>query len=226
MSVTRSCAADGRVGAVLIAQDLVGSAELQLMCVMAALDGALAVGMGRIDDFTFEQDARTCRLAAPDGIEPEWLVEEAGRRIRVLGALAQYLSPFRSRLARTHAGSAWLANTATGERREILLRANGRRSVRDIAFLLGRSLYAVTVEVSRLMSEGLLETVVPADVQSLEVPSPPPAPVGGQPAQRQLPQRLPGASGITDVLPLRPVAERWRPPQTYLAKHRARGGNP
>lgn len=76
------------------------------------------------------------------------------------------------------------------------------------------------------MSEGLLETVVPADVQSLEVPSPPPAPVGGQPAQRQLPQRLPGASGITDVLPLRPVAERWRPPQTYLAKHRARGGNP
>lgn len=126
VSVTRSCAADGRVGAVLIAQDLVGSAELQLMCVMAALDGALAVGMGRIDDFTFEQDARTCRLAAPDGIEPEWLVEEAGRRIRVLGALAQYLSPFRSRLARTHVSSAWLANTATGERREILLRANGR----------------------------------------------------------------------------------------------------
>ncbi|WP_327381862.1 MULTISPECIES: hypothetical protein [unclassified Streptomyces] len=210
----------------LIAQDLVGSAELQLMCVMAALDGALAVGMGRINDFTFDRDVHTCRLAAPDGIEPEWLVEEAGRRIRVLGALAQYLSPFRSRLARTHAGSAWIANTGTGERREILLRANGRRSVRDIAFLLGRSLYAVTVEVSRLMSEGLMETVAPADAQSPAVPSSPPAPVGSRPVLRQLPQRLPGASGINEVLPLRPVAEHWRPPQTFLAEHRARGGNP
>ncbi|MFJ7591303.1 hypothetical protein ACIQZO_28805 [Streptomyces sp. NPDC097617] len=212
----------------LIAQELVGSAELQLMCVMAALDGALAVGMGRINDFTFDREARTCRLAAPDGIEPEWLVEEAGRRIRVLGALAQSLSPFRSRLARTYAGSAWLANAATGERREILLRANGRRSVRDIAFLLGRSLYAVTVEVSRLMGEGLMETVVSADAQSPAVPSSPPNPVGSQLTQTQLPQRLPGASRITEVtevLPLRPVADHWQPPPALLAKYRALGGN-
>lgn len=220
-SVTQSGSADGRVGAVLIAQELVGSAELQLMCVMAALDGALAVGMGRINDFAFDRDVHTCRLAAPDGIEPEWLVAEAGRRIRVLGALAQSLSPFRSRLARTRAGSAWLANTATGERREIMLRANGRRSVRDIAFLLGRSLYAVTVEVSRLVGEGLMETVASADAPSPAVPSSPPGPVGSRLAQAQLPQRLPGASGIAGVLPLRPVADRWRPPPAY----RALGGN-
>ncbi|MFE0601952.1 hypothetical protein ACFW2T_17405 [Streptomyces sp. NPDC058892] len=218
VSATRSCAADGRVGALLIAQDLVGSAELQLMCVMAALDGALALGMGRIDGFTFEQDADACRLAAPDGIEPEWLVEEAGRRIRVLGALAQRLSPFRSRLARTLAGSARLADTAAGERREILLRANGRRTVRDIAFLLGRSLYAVTVEVSRLMGEGLMETVVPGGVQSPALPVPDPDPIGSRTAQKQLPQRRPGASGINEVLPLRPAAECWRPPPTLLAE--------
>ncbi|MGW0751264.1 MarR family transcriptional regulator [Streptomyces sp. NPDC002587] len=224
-AVIRSCAADGRVGAALITQELVGSAELQLMCVMAALDGALAVGMGRINDFAFDRDAHTCRLAAPDGIEPEWLVEEAGRRIRVLGVLAQSLSPFRSRLARTDAGSAWLANAATGERREILLRINGRRSVRDIAFLLGRSLYAVTVEVSRLIGEGLLETVASPDAQSAAAAASPPGPVGSRPPQTQLPHRFPGASGITGVLPLRPVADRWRPPPALLAEDRALGGN-
>ncbi|MFJ7156253.1 MarR family transcriptional regulator [Streptomyces sp. NPDC101118] len=225
-SVTRSAAGDGRLGTALIAQDLVGSAELQLMCTMAALDGALAVGMGRINGFTLDRDADTCRLAAPAGIEPEWLVEEAGRRIRVLSALGQCPSPFRTRIARTAAGSARLAGPATGERREILLRANGRRSVRDIAFLLGRSLYAVTVEVSRLLDEGLLETVPRTDQPTTPPPPapPPPGQPSGRPGHARLPQRRPGASGIGDVLPLRPVTGPWEPPPAFLARYRALGG--
>ncbi|MFD7629750.1 hypothetical protein ACFV7Q_27625 [Streptomyces sp. NPDC059851] len=196
-SVTRSCPPERPVGAELVARELVGAAELQLICVAAALDGALAVGMGRIDGFSLERDTHDCRLAALRAIEPDWLVGEVERRIRALVSRRRPFSPFRTRLGRTEAGTASLDTTA-GERREILLRVNGRRSARDIAFLLGRSLYAVAVEVSRLLGDGLVEAVVPARFKESCVR---PATAAGD-----LPRRLPGASGITDVLPLRPAA--------------------
>ncbi|WP_051794706.1 hypothetical protein [Streptomyces sp. NRRL S-87] len=197
-SATRSTTAGHAVGAELIARELVGAAELQLICVAAALDGALAVGMGRIDGFRLDRDAYGCRLAAPQAIEPDWLVREAERRIRALVSRRHPFSPFRTRLSRTEAGTAALDTAATGERREVLLRLNGRRSARDIAFLLGRSLYAVAVEVSRLLMEGLAEAVVPARPRDHLVR--PGTTAGG------LPRRLPGASGVNDVLPLRPAA--------------------
>ncbi|MFK0258886.1 MarR family transcriptional regulator [Streptomyces sp. NPDC090445] len=197
-SAARSCPAERLIGAELVARELVGAAELQLICTAAALDGALAVGMGRIDGFSLEQDTRDCRLAALQAIEPDWLVQEAERRIRALASRRRPFSPFRTRLGRTDAGTTSLDATAAGERREILLRVNGRRSARDIAFLLGRSLYAVAVEVSRLLGEGLVEAVVPARFKDSPVR---PATVAGN-----LPRRLPGASGITDILPLRPAA--------------------
>ncbi|MFJ5546857.1 MarR family transcriptional regulator [Streptomyces sp. NPDC093225] len=197
-SATRSGTAGHAIGAELIARELVGAAELQLICVAAALDGALAVGMGRIDGFSLDRDAYGCRLAAPRAIEADWLVLEAERRIRALVSRRHPFSPFRTRLCRTESGTAALDTAAAGERREVLLRLNGRRSARDIAFLLGRSLYAVAVEVSRLLMEGLVEAVVPARPgQHLVGPA---TTAGG------LPRRLPGASGVNDVLPLRPAA--------------------
>ncbi|MFB6618069.1 MarR family transcriptional regulator [Streptomyces sp. NPDC056367] len=197
-SASESSTAGRPIGAELVARKLVGAAELQLICVAAALDGALAVGMGRIDGFNLERDAYGCRLAAPEAIEPDWLVREAERRIRALVSRRHPFSPFRTRLGRTEAGTAALDAAAAGERREILLRLNGRRSARDIAFLLGRSLYAVTVEVSRLLVEGLVEAVVPARAKDhLFGPA---TTAGG------LPRRLPGASGVNDILPLRPAA--------------------
>ncbi|RSS76690.1 MarR family transcriptional regulator [Streptomyces sp. WAC06614] len=201
-SVTRFCATERRpVAGELVARAWVGAAELQLICVAAALDGALAVGMGRIDGFRLERETPDGRLTALQAIEPEWLVREAERRIRALASRRRPFSPFRTRLGRTDAGTASLDTTAPGERREILLRANGRRSARDIAFLLGRSLYAVAVEVSRLLEEGLLDAVAPARPQDA-----PARPVRPAPPEGGLPRRLPGASGITDVLPLRPAA--------------------
>ncbi|MBW5481068.1 MarR family transcriptional regulator [Streptomyces bambusae] len=197
-SAARRCATERHIGAELVARELVGAAELQLICVAAALDGALAVGMGRIDGFSLERDTYDSRLTALQAIEPDWLVMEAKRRIQALVSRRRPFSPFRTRLGRTDAGSTSLDTTAAGERREILLRINGRRSTRDIAFLLGRSLYAVAVEVSRLLAEGLVEAVAPAP--SMDSPVRPAAPAGG------LPRRLPGASGINDVLPLRPAA--------------------
>ncbi|MFK0222901.1 hypothetical protein ACIQWN_32525 [Streptomyces vinaceus] len=104
---------------------------------------------------------------------------------------------------RTDAGSTLLAGSASGVRREILLRANGNRSVRDIAFLLGRSLYAVTVEVARLTGEGLLETVRPAQLAD---------PRGGPSGPASPPPPPTRASGHGPMLPLRPVTRPWPPP--------------
>ncbi|MER7755767.1 MarR family transcriptional regulator [Kitasatospora sp. NPDC097643] len=224
-SVVRAAAADGAIGVELVSRELIGAAELQLICVMAALDGALAVGMGRIDGLTLDHDPGDRGLAAPEGIEPEWLLRETERRITALNSSGLSISPFHDRLTRTNAGAAWLSGCTAGERREILRRADCRRSARDIAFLLGRSLYAVTVEVSRMLNEGLIETV-PA------LGNPPASALGSDPgptAERppgaaqapRLPHRLPGASGINDVLPLRPVSARWQPPPALLRRYGA-----
>ncbi len=188
-------AADGRIGTELIDRTLVGAAELQLMCHMAALDGALSVGMGRIDECLLEPGRGGYHLVAPQGIEPDWLFQEVSRRIKALASLRIPLCPFKDRLAPTATGTALLSGSTAGTRREILFGVNGRRSARDISFLLGRSLYAVTVELTRMVSEGLVE--VP-NVTHL-----PQRPAGAS----GLPRRQRGMSGIHEVLPLRPVVD-------------------
>ncbi|MET9884606.1 MarR family transcriptional regulator [Streptomyces sp. NPDC006430] len=207
-------AADGRMGTELIERMLVGAAEFQLMCLMAALDGALSVGMGRIDECLVEPGRGGCHLMAPQGIEPDWLFQEASRRIKALASLRVSLCPFRDRMTASSAGAALLSGSTAGTRREILLRVNGRRSARDISFLLGRGLYAVTVELMRMLSEGLVEvvpsyTAVPVARPAEDADRMPnvtrlpyrPAGVGG------LPRRQRGMSGIHEVLPLRPVTD-------------------
>jgi len=220
----RAGIADHSAGAELVAKGLVGTAELQLVCLMAALDGALAVGVGRIDGFTLDHDSPAHRLEAPEGIDPEWLLQETQRRIGVLGSLGPAASPFRGRPRRTFAGDALLDGSAAGDRREILLRVNGRRSPRDIAFLLGRSLYAVAVEMSRLHGDGLVEVVretggdldgpsAPAESGAPDSPGIPlqPSTPGGPGG---LPYRRRGMSRISDILPLRPVTDHRRSPTT------------
>jgi hypothetical protein len=217
-SVLHSRAGEGGIGVELVARELVGAAEFQLLCVMAAVDGALAVGMGRIDGLTLDQDTCGHCAAALDGIEPEWLLRETERRITALHSSGLSISPFHDRLARTNDGTAWLGRAAAGERREILRRADSRRSARDIAFVLGRSLYAVTVEASRMVVEGLLRAV-----PALAGEPGPATAADGVP----LPQRLRGASGINDVLPLRPVAAGAAlPPSVLVTRYHAAERHP
>ncbi|MFE9258740.1 hypothetical protein [Streptomyces sp. NPDC006879] len=210
----RAGVAGGRTGRELIDRTLVGAAELQLVCHMAALDGALSVGMGRIDECLLVPGGGRYHLMAQQGIEPEWLFQEVSRRIKALSSLRVSLCPFKDRLAPTSNGATLLGGSTGGTRREILLRANGRRSARDICFLLGRSLYAVTVELTRMVNEDLVEVVHPGTEAATgehtasagQLPSVPrlqhrPATAAG------LPRRQRGMSGIHEVLPLRPVTD-------------------
>jgi hypothetical protein len=130
-----------------------GSVELQVVAMTAAQDGAFAVTAGDLDGLVVDEPAADVPLPVADGIDPHELLRETARRLDALAALPCPLSPYRERLVPVPgAGPAALSVL----RQEILAHANGRRSARDIAFAIGRSVYPVTVEVSRMLGAELL----------------------------------------------------------------------
>ncbi|MFE3192580.1 hypothetical protein ACFXHA_26470 [Nocardia sp. NPDC059240] len=181
-----------------------GVADLRVVATMAAVDGCFAIASGWIGscfwqdlpvDATDPEAMAGPRVVLPPvpGVEPGWLLLETDRRLSALGH--GRVSPHRNHLLLTERGRALLSTPGSGRRREILLWANGRRSCRDIAKLLCRSLYAVTVEVVRMLDDDLLG-IAPV------VAEPPPEPIEPpRPGRSLLPRRRRGASGINDTLP-------------------------
>ncbi|BEK93919.1 hypothetical protein [Nocardia seriolae] len=197
-----------------------GAAELEVVAMMAAIDGCFAIASGWIGSCFGQADPPenasppedpVCRVP---GIEPGWLLHETERR---LCALAQgRVSPHRNHLRLTERGRLLLSGPGSGERREILLWANGRRSCRDISMLLCRSLYAVTVEVARMLEDDLLAIVpVEAAVPALESDC-------GASGRSLLPRRRRGASGINDMLPPRPPQPALRGQRTLTPRRTER----
>ncbi|WP_370144641.1 MarR family transcriptional regulator [Streptacidiphilus sp. EB129] len=139
----------------LVSSALVGAAELQLVCLMAVLDGAFAVAAGRIDTCSLEGSAVAHVLPAAPGIEPERLMRETERRLRALASRQEPLCPYRDRVLPADRAGRLPVESLGDDRREILAHVDGRRSCRDIAFLIGRGVYTVTMETSRMLSEGL-----------------------------------------------------------------------
>ncbi len=210
----RAGAADARIGAELVARTLVGATELRAICQMAALDGAFAIAAGRIDECVLERDTAASWLSVPLDIEPDWLLAETERRLAALHASRRTpISPFHDRPVPTPRAAERSHGPPTDLRREILRHLNGRRSCRDVAFLLGRGLYAVTVEISVMLAEGVA-AVHPPDGDPDHRPRSPgdhpwPGPPSGTEPDR-LPRRAPGASGFRGDLPLRPLTHRPR----------------
>ncbi|MFD9125380.1 hypothetical protein [Kitasatospora sp. NPDC059571] len=199
----------GRPGPALLSRSLVGPQELQVVCMMSAADAAFAMAAGRIEGSAPAADCPPPLLPAPQDIDPDWLLQETERRLAALASLRTALSPFTDRVRAVPSAR---APDLSGARRDILQDADGRRSACDIALRLGRSLFAVTTELSRMAGEGLIE-VAASD--------PTPDRHGTGPADRQppsaralghLPLRRRGASGINDALPLRPVSARHARP--------------
>ncbi|GAB0106413.1 hypothetical protein JMUB6875_53970 [Nocardia sp. JMUB6875] len=174
-----------------------GPADLRVVAMMAALDGCFAIASGWIGSCCWQPDSGPDGPEQPPvpGIDPGWLLLETERR---LGALAHgRVSPHRNHLSLTERGRALLSAPGGGRRHEILLWANGRRSCRDISMLLCRSLYAVTVEVARMLEDELL-AIAPV---TAEPQAPGIEPNRAGPVRFLLPRRRRGASGINDALP-------------------------
>lgn len=190
-----------------------GNAEFQVIHMMAAQDAVFAVLAGRLENCVLDparpdDPVPALAPAVGRGVEPEELLVEAGRRIAALASLPHPVSPDRDRvIALVAAGD---EETLPAVRRDILECANGRRSPRDIAFQLGRGVYTVTVEVSRMRAEGLVETVsapVPASVPVPRPFAPAPAPESAPaPDPASLPDRDPDPAPVPDLDPA-PLAD-------------------
>ncbi|MFC9433328.1 hypothetical protein [Nocardia sp. NPDC057030] len=183
-----------------------GDAELRAVTMLAAVDGAFAIAAGWLDSCFWAEISTDAHagLAGVAGVEPGWLLAETEWRLRALTQAR--VSPHRNRLLLSELGRTKAATAATSPRQEILRQVDGQRTCRDIAFLLYRSLYAVTVEVSRLLAENLL-LVPPPDHDRRTDRTLPRDGTGPWP----LPRRRRGASGINDAL-------RPRPPQAVPSR--------
>ncbi|MGW3121211.1 MarR family transcriptional regulator [Streptomyces sp. NPDC001107] len=181
----------------LIARGYTGAAQLRVVCVMALQDAAFAILAGRVDGCERAEDGVEPTAPVAEGEPPARLLEDAARKLAALAALPRPVHPDRERpVPAPHSGG-----PLTALQRALLDHADGRRTARDLAFRTGRGVYTVTVEVARMLGEGLLECpAVPAPIPVRAPPDgirhripPPPVPPPPQPpAPVDLPRRRPG----------------------------------
>ncbi|WP_328768760.1 DUF4388 domain-containing protein [Streptomyces sp. NBC_00286] len=155
-----ACAAEpdaDRLGGHLVAEGLIGAAELEVVCTAAVFDAAFAMALSPRG--SWELGDREPVLLAEPGVEPRRLTEEASRRVALLSRLwgppgeLTRVRPAPVAGAGTRGSDGWLAP----RHRDVLDNVNGRRTPRDIAFALGRGLYAVMLDLIRMEALGLVQ---------------------------------------------------------------------
>ncbi|MEV6274881.1 hypothetical protein [Nocardia sp. NPDC051832] len=167
-----------------------GAMELRVLQLTATFDAAFAVAAGWIGDcFWALTDIEPDHAEIDPAFALELALLEAETQRRLRGIAPGRIAPHRHHLTRTTRGELLLRDAEDGQRRQILHRINGRRTCREIAFLLGRGLYAITVEVSRLVAAGAVTVSVTGRDET------------GCPARPGLPQRRRDASGINELYP-------------------------
>jgi len=139
-----------------IGESALGETELHVVAMMATQDAAFTIVAGDVEDCLFTPQTLDVPVAMTTAIDPVRLLQETSRRITSLLALKCPLSPHRDRLSPSHDAD---LRELVPARAEILSHATGRQTARDIAFASGRSVFPVTVEACRMVSDGLLTVV-------------------------------------------------------------------
>ncbi|MEU5311251.1 hypothetical protein [Streptomyces sp. NPDC021562] len=176
----------------LVARGLLGAAELEITGQAALFDAAFALALTRPEGW--EAAEPRPHLDTGTAVPPARMVSETSRRIRLLanerGATARFA---RDRLAPAPAaGDPARIARLSPRHRAVLTAADGRRTPRDIAFTLGRGLFAVMLDLRDLLALGLLQPLAAtaAGRPSTAPRTPPHAPAAAaRPSAAPLPRR-------------------------------------
>jgi hypothetical protein len=170
----------------LVARGLIGAGELEALLRAAVADALFVLACGYVDQCRVETGPVAVLLPLDPPAEVGWLLAEAERRMNVLAAIPGLTGYQRARVE--PAPEVVTAGAVLGGGRdELLALANGRRTPRDLAFALGRGVYATTLELGRMQHEGLLVTT------SHRAAPPLPAPPRASTAPASLAPADPGA---------------------------------
>ncbi|GGM79506.1 hypothetical protein GCM10007977_096250 [Dactylosporangium sucinum] len=180
----------------------VTAAELELCAVQALYDAAFFVLSTGGADLRFDAGVEHW-LGADGTVTADQVCDHVSRQRRMLDEvhpseatdLAPVVPVLRPGLDRV---------LLSGLQWEIVLHADGRRTPQDLAGLLGRSAYAVTLDVRRLAAAGLVAVPAakPPAPAVAEPAAEPPAPAVAEPPvpaeDPELPRRVPGTFTFED----------------------------
>jgi hypothetical protein len=233
-----SAAAPGRLAAELVNRELIGRAELEAVLRVVLADAMFAVACGLVDECAFEQVA-TPGVAAGAGTgsapvllpltppaSPTWLLAETARRLEVLAEATDLVRHDRDRVTADPLGPGVMLSV---RQQELAALANGRRTPRDLAFITGRGVYALSLELTRMHRADLVtitsqrairpagepadQPAGPDDAPEVSVPAlpPPPLPRRTQPGRQPRPGPAeiapPPSSALHRLLRLFPSAD-------------------
>jgi hypothetical protein len=143
----------------LVKRELVRAGELEALLRTALADGIFALVSGQVDACRAEMSGVSSPLSLTPAARSGWLLAEATRRMQVLASFPEPAVSARDRIAVAPvapvAADAARRGPAPGEA-EILALADGRRTARDLAFALGRGLYATLLQLTRMRANSLV----------------------------------------------------------------------
>ena len=139
---------DRQMTAELIDRGLLGAGEVEALLRTALADAMFALVSGQADGWA-EVPAAECLLPLTPPARGGWLLNEATRRRQVLASFAEPAVTAQDRIAAAP-GAARATRVLGQGQDELLALANGRRTARDLAFVLGRGLYETMLQLSQM----------------------------------------------------------------------------
>jgi hypothetical protein len=153
-----AAASAGRaMSAELIARELVGAGELEALLLTALADAVFVLASGNVEECWTEPGPPVSVLSLEPGAGAEHLLAEASRRLELLASLP-FPAGWRRERAAAAPGAVRPGARLGAGRDEILALADGRRTPRDLAFALGRGVYATMRQLAGMYQDGLLVT--------------------------------------------------------------------
>jgi len=150
-----SAAPSGGLASEVVQHGLIGAARLEAVLRVALADAMFVLAVGRVEECQRKEPTPRLLLSLEPGAEPQWLLAETSRRLHLLASLGGQIVHDRDRVTARHWPLARRLPLSDGQF-DILALANGRRTARDMAFALGRGVFALTLELSQMHEFGLL----------------------------------------------------------------------